>query len=137
MTTNEIKTLIQNTIAGQGNQVDIGGKLAGILSAIVDAIPSVESVRPITLTSAPTGVDTYETLAAKGLSTDEVLAASRGERTGVAMPNGFYQITYCEYTDPSDFSISFCRFIYSSSKPLYLKQYHIIAQGGLEVHIEG
>lgn len=40
MTTNEIKTLIQNTIAGQGSQVDIGGKLAEILSAIVDAMPS-------------------------------------------------------------------------------------------------
>ena len=40
MTTNEIKTLIQNTIAGQGSQVDIGGKLAEILGAIVDAIPA-------------------------------------------------------------------------------------------------
>ena len=40
MTTNEIKTLSQNTIAGQGSQVDIGGKLAEILAAIVDAIPA-------------------------------------------------------------------------------------------------
>lgn len=40
MTTNEIKTLIQNTIAGQGSQVDIGGKLAEILVSIVDAIPA-------------------------------------------------------------------------------------------------
>lgn len=38
MTTNEIKTLIQNTIAGQGSQVDIGGKLAEILGAIVDTM---------------------------------------------------------------------------------------------------
>ena len=41
MTTNEIKTLIQNTIAGQGSQVDIGGKLADVLNALADAVSGV------------------------------------------------------------------------------------------------
>lgn len=36
MTTEEIKDLIASAIAGQGNQVDAGGKLAGILNAIVE-----------------------------------------------------------------------------------------------------
>lgn len=36
MTTQEIKDLIASKIAGQGNQVDSGGKLAEILNAIVD-----------------------------------------------------------------------------------------------------
>lgn len=48
MTTNEIKTLIQNTIVGQGSQVDIGGKLAEILAAIVDTLPSVDWLVDIT-----------------------------------------------------------------------------------------
>ena len=83
MNTSEIKALIQSTIAGQGSQVDIGGKLAEILVSIVDAIPSGEMPRPIVLTAMPEDGDTVETLAAKGLTVDEIIAASRGERTGV------------------------------------------------------
>ena len=39
MTTNEIKAIIAEKIAGQGNQVDIGGALASVLNAIIDSIP--------------------------------------------------------------------------------------------------
>ena len=39
MTKDEIKALVNGTIAGQGSQVDIGGKLAKILNEIIDAIP--------------------------------------------------------------------------------------------------
>lgn len=39
MTKEEIKASIAANIAGQFNQIDISGKLAGILEGIVDAIP--------------------------------------------------------------------------------------------------
>ena len=41
MTKDEIKALISAKVAGQGNQVDVGGALPAILDAIVDAIPEV------------------------------------------------------------------------------------------------
>lgn len=58
MTTNEIKTLIQNTIAGQGSQVDIGGKLAEVLNALADAVSGVVSGVDVTdiITDVPTGI---------------------------------------------------------------------------------
>lgn len=59
--------------------------LAEILSEIVDAMPSVEIPRPIVLTAMPEDGDTVETLAEKGLTVDEIIAASRGERTGVVL----------------------------------------------------
>ena len=40
-TKEEIKALIATAIAGQGNQVDSGGKLAEILDEIVDSLPQV------------------------------------------------------------------------------------------------
>lgn len=39
MTKQEIKSIINGTISGQGSQVDIGGKLAAVLSGMVDLIP--------------------------------------------------------------------------------------------------
>ena len=39
MTKEEIKASIAKNIAGQFNQVDISGKLAEILDAIVDLLP--------------------------------------------------------------------------------------------------
>ena len=39
MTKEEILSAISGTIEGQGNQVDIGGKLADVLKGIVDLIP--------------------------------------------------------------------------------------------------
>lgn len=59
--------------------------LAEILSAIVDAMPSGETPRPIVLTAMPEDGDTVETLAEKGLTVDEIIAASRGERTAVVL----------------------------------------------------
>lgn len=38
MTTNEIKAIIAEKIAGQGNQVDIGNGLVEVLNALADAI---------------------------------------------------------------------------------------------------
>lgn len=39
MTKDEIKALIDATLAGQGNQVDVGSALPTILNAILDLIP--------------------------------------------------------------------------------------------------
>lgn len=61
MTTNEIKTLIQNTIAGQGSQVDIGGKLAEVLNALADAVSGVNETVILQLSiDPPTGEMTEE-----------------------------------------------------------------------------
>ena len=42
MNKQELLTLIETTIAGQGNQVDLGGVLAGILKAAIDGAVAVE-----------------------------------------------------------------------------------------------
>lgn len=42
MTKQELLTLIETKIAGQGNQVDLGGVLAGILKAAIDGAVAVE-----------------------------------------------------------------------------------------------
>lgn len=39
MTTEEIKAIIAEKIAGQGNQVDIGNGLVEVLNALADSIP--------------------------------------------------------------------------------------------------
>lgn len=44
MTTDEIKKMITDTLQGQGNQVDIGGGIPKILNAIIDSIPTKESL---------------------------------------------------------------------------------------------
>ena len=44
MTTDEIKKMITDTLQGQGNQVDIGGGVPKILNAILDSIPTKESL---------------------------------------------------------------------------------------------
>ena len=44
MSVSEIKDLIASKIAGQGNQVDSGGKLAEILNEIVDMASQGESI---------------------------------------------------------------------------------------------
>lgn len=52
MTTQQIKDLIAQTIAGQGNQVDSGGKLAEILNAIVDAVEQGGGSEPLVIPSS-------------------------------------------------------------------------------------
>lgn len=145
MTTNEIKTLIQNTIAGQGSQVDIGGKLAEILGAIVDSIPS-ETTRPIVLTGVPSTGDTLEDLADIGLTPEEIQAASRGKRTGVIVPAGngyvFYTITGCTYSSDTNYRIIFSNFRYgqvaSSIEIAETEQYVVSVSGGvLEITFVG
>lgn len=126
MTTNEIKTLIQNTIAGQGSQVDIGGKLAEILGAIVDAIPSGEMPRPIVLTGEPQDGDTIEILAEKGLTIQEIQAAARGERTGVVRNNTYYSILSAYYVGSDLCGIVFATVLFSDNgEAVNLSQYSI------------
>ena len=54
MTTQEIKAIIAEKIAGQGNQVDIGGALAEVLTAIVEKMPESELI--VDLSAFPQGV---------------------------------------------------------------------------------
>lgn len=135
MTTNEIKTLIEKTIAGQGSQVDIGGKLAEILGAIVDAMPSGETPRPIVLTAMPEDGDTVETLAEKGLTVDEISAAARGERTGVVRENRFFPIL--TVIDESEKAIVFGSFDFDDSGTLNnLNEYKVqIIDGEVYVRV--
>lgn len=51
MTKQEIQTLIMTQIAGQGNQVDIGGALANILLAILDFAGTIGVSNITTLTA--------------------------------------------------------------------------------------
>lgn len=98
MTKQEIKDLIAAKIAGQGNQVDIGGVLADILNALVDG-----GSQPIRLTGTISEGDTLQDLIEVGLTKEEIEAAARGERTGVVVidgsvdSNNFYQITGASY----------------------------------------
>lgn len=46
MNANEIKELVAAKIAGQGNQVDIGGALSEVLNAIIDAIENIPTPTP-------------------------------------------------------------------------------------------
>lgn len=47
MTKNEIRSLIEQKIAGQGTNVDAGGALPAILEALVDAVDAVEESKPV------------------------------------------------------------------------------------------
>lgn len=86
MTTNEIKDLIASAIAGQGNQVDAGGKLAEILNALADAAGGGGDVKPIFLSAEPTTeMTTQAQLDAIGLTIDEFKAAARGERNAIVI----------------------------------------------------
>lgn len=59
MTKEEILSAISGTIEGQGNQVDVGGKLADVLKGIVDLIPE-DDVVTIALVSLSDGDESEE-----------------------------------------------------------------------------
>ena len=78
MTPEQIKALISEKIAGQGNQVDIGGALPEILAGIVGLIPEGGEDGPIVVTGSITEADTglYNFTPADGQpSLDDVKAA--------------------------------------------------------------
>ena len=101
MTKQEIKDLIAAKIAGQGNQVDIGGVLADILNALADG-----GSTPIRLTATLVEGDTLQDLIEAGLTKEEIEAAARGERTGVVIGREFYQIARAYY-DVNEWQIAF------------------------------
>lgn len=74
MTLEQIKALISEKIAGQGNQVDIAGALPVILGEIVDSLAGITSI--IEITSGELSPDTDKTkeeaAAAFGISLDQV-----------------------------------------------------------------
>lgn len=78
MTKQEIRELIADTMVGQGNQVDLGGKLPQILNSMMDAAPLVtEFVPKVALETEEIGLS--EANVKYGL-TDEVFGKmSKGE----------------------------------------------------------
>lgn len=56
MTKEEIKTLIDTKIAGQGTNVDGGGALATILNGIVDAMPEGGGAEPLVVSGVFDGL---------------------------------------------------------------------------------
>lgn len=106
MTPNEIKTLIDQKIAGQGTMVDVGGALPTILKEIVDmASQGGEGLKPIVLTALPAEGMSLDDLATIGLTKNEMIAAANGERSGVIQKlqtgTSYYTITNANYS-PKD-----------------------------------
>ena len=71
MTTNEIKDLIASAIAGQGNQVDAGGKLAEILNALADSAGGGGATEPLEITTPEEEVSGTKAEAATALGITE------------------------------------------------------------------
>lgn len=106
MTPEEIKTLIDQKIAGQGTMVDVGGALPTILKEIVDMAGQGGGSTPIVLTSLPQEGMSLDDLSAIGLTKAEMIAAANGERSGVIhkslrFGSWYYTITNGGYT-PKD-----------------------------------
>lgn len=86
MTTEEIKNLIDQKIAGQGSMVDVGGALPTILKEIVDMAGQGGGgdVKPIVLSADPSAeMTTQAQLDAIGLTIDEFKAAAQGKRNAI------------------------------------------------------
>lgn len=138
MTPTEIKSLIQNTIAGQGSQVDIGGKLAEILGAIVDIIPNPDDqVKPIVLSAEPVDGETPESLAEKGLTSNEVLAASQGKRCAVVIGVQSYLITQVTYVSETEWYLWFSYFNLAGDGIDGFSQWNVERDGNGITVIEG
>ena len=69
------------------------------------------SPKPIRLTESLGNEETIESLAEKGLTVQEIEAASRGELTSIIIPDSgvmcYFSITYVTYADESNYSIAF------------------------------
>lgn len=121
MTTEEIKTLIDQKIAGQGSMVDVGGALPTILKEIVDMASQGGGggdIKPIILSEEPTGaITTQAELEAIGLTTSEIIATKEGKRTMVVSPYNIFQITnvYIDSNDDSETRIAFYTFAFNES----------------------
>ena len=148
MTTEEIKNLIDQKIAGQGTMVDVGGALPTILKEIVDMASQGggSDIKPIMLTALPEEGMSLDDLATIGLTKDEIIAAANGERNGVVITtqNGpeYYTITDANYTpkDPDSLGstetvkIIFLSFTFRYNESADIQKPRI--DGGYEVTIE-
>ena len=148
MTTEEIKNLIDQKIAGQGTMVDVGGALPTILKEIVDMAGQGGGgdIKPITLTALPEEGMSLDDLAAIGLTKDEMIAAANGERSGVIIKTrtatSYYTITNANYSpeDPNllgstEFvGIMFSNFTFKYNETADIWEPSI--SGGFEISIE-
>ena len=102
LTPEQIKTLIDQKIAGQGTMVDVGGALPTILKEIVDMASQGGGSAPIVLNGYLEEGMSLDDLAAIGLTKDEMIAAANGERSGVIQKlltgTSYYTITNANYS---------------------------------------
>ena len=92
MTTEEIKTLIDQKIAGQGTMVDVGSALPTILKEIVD-MAGQGGAAPLVLTgNLPTGESILNACEAVGLTSDAFSALKAGEYTCVIAGSAVYNV---------------------------------------------
>lgn len=92
MTTEEIKNLIDQKIAGQGTMVDVGGALPTILKEIVD-MAGQGGAAPLVLTgNLPTGESILNACEAVGLTSDAFSALKEGEYTCVIAGGAVYNV---------------------------------------------
>lgn len=97
MTKQEIKDLVAAKIAGQGNQIDLGGALPQVIDAILDAAFGTEIVLPLHLES---GVDVTEYIPKNYVpSPNDVLTFATTTRTRYFL--------ICGYADPNDTILRF------------------------------
>ena len=141
MTPEQIKTLIDQKIAGQGSMVDVGGALPTILKEIVDMAGQGggggSDVKPIIITDEPSAeMTTAIQLAAIGITPSEIAAAAEGKRTGVIMHTSGERVAFQPITNASSFpedenySISFYNQEFNASgEPTYCFGYKIDING--------
>ena len=141
MTTEEIKNLIDQKIAGQGTMVDVGGALPTILKEIVDMASQGGGggdVKPIIITGEPSEeMTTLAQLEAIGITLSEVTAAAEGKRTSVILrlPSSeaaSLQAITNAFASPEDGNYSLCFYsqdFNESGEPTYCFGYKIDING--------
>lgn len=140
MTPEEIKTLIDQKIAGQGTMVDVGGALPTILKEIVDMASQGGGgggdVKPIIITGEPSEeMTTLAQLEAIGITLSEVTAAAAGKRTSVILSTeGAYSLQAITnaFASPDDGNYSLCFYsqdFNESGEPTYCFGYKIDING--------
>lgn len=91
----ELLALVEQTIAGQGNQVDIGGGLAEVLKGLVEAMPEELTILSATAVSNKTKAELAEAL---GISTDSIDKIFGGKISKVIIKVTASSFVYLDFT---------------------------------------
>lgn len=85
MTKAEIKSLILANIVGQGNQVDISGKIGNILNAIIDLIPTISDTFVPKTAFVTEEIELVPAIAKYGLDDEIFGKLSKGELNWISL----------------------------------------------------